>query len=178
YFHTKYQAVSWPKAGFECQVNNTHSDWIKTGSLYGLVNIARSPAQDGEWWTQEIIVQGNSVTVLVDGKKVLQYNEPPGVQQVKASLGNTHLSLHAAEDDLRYTLCLERGVEPGGATGAESDLFHGRESGNSSRHLRRGRTERFAVLLGHEDRQAKNGGPLKQERCVSDQPFLLENKRQ
>ena len=46
YFHTKYQPDGWPKAGFECQVNNTHSDWIKTGSLYGIVNIAKSPAQD------------------------------------------------------------------------------------------------------------------------------------
>ena len=42
YFHTKYQAQNWPKGGFECQVNNTHRDWIKTGSLYGLVNIARA----------------------------------------------------------------------------------------------------------------------------------------
>jgi hypothetical protein len=33
YFHTKYQPNDWPRAGFECQVNNTHSDWIKTGSL-------------------------------------------------------------------------------------------------------------------------------------------------
>jgi len=78
YFHTKYQAQSWPKGGFECQVNNTHSDWIKTGSLYALVNIAGSPAVDGKWWTQEIIVQGNVVTVLIDGKKLLQYHEPSG----------------------------------------------------------------------------------------------------
>jgi hypothetical protein len=80
YFHTKYQATGWPRAGFECQVNNTHSDWIKTGSLYGLVNIAQSPAQDNKWWTQEITVQGNKVTVTIDGKKVFEYNEPPGVQ--------------------------------------------------------------------------------------------------
>ena len=83
YFHTKYQANDWPRAGFECQVNNTHSDWIKTGSLYGLVNIARSPAQDRQWWTQEIIVQGRSVTVLVDGKRVFQYTEPPGAEPGK-----------------------------------------------------------------------------------------------
>jgi hypothetical protein len=83
YFHTKYQPEGWPKAGFECQVNNTHSDWIKTGSLYGLVNIAKSPAEDGKWWTQEIIVKGNSITVLVDGKRVLQYNEPAGAQPGK-----------------------------------------------------------------------------------------------
>jgi len=80
YFHTKYQAEGWPKAGFESQVNNTHSDPIKTSSLYGLVNIFQSPARDNEWWTQEIIVKGRSVTVLVDGKKVFEYNEPPGAQ--------------------------------------------------------------------------------------------------
>jgi len=80
YFHTRYQPDGWPKGGFECQVNNTHSDWIKTGSLWGLVNIGSAPSQDGKWWTQEIVVQGNSVTVLVDGKKVLQYVEPPGTQ--------------------------------------------------------------------------------------------------
>lgn len=83
YFHTKYQPSDWPRAGFECQVNNTHSDWIKTGSLYGVVNIANSPAEDGKWWTQEIIVKGNSVTVLVDGKRVLEYNEPAGAQPGK-----------------------------------------------------------------------------------------------
>jgi len=83
YFHTKYQTEDWPRAGFECQVNNTHSDWIKTSSLYGIVNIAQSPAQDNKWWTQEIIVKGNNVTVRIDGKKVFEYNEPPGTQPGK-----------------------------------------------------------------------------------------------
>jgi hypothetical protein len=98
YFHTKYQAHDWPRGGFECQVNNTHSDWIKTGSLYGLVNIGVSPAQDNKWWTQEIIVQGNSVTVLVDGKKFLQYNEPTGAQAGKdfeRKLGSGTFALQA-----------------------------------------------------------------------------------
>ena len=70
YFHTRYQPQDWPKGGFECQVNNTHGDWIKTASLYGIVNLADTPAEDSKWWTQEIIVQGNTVTVLIDGKKV------------------------------------------------------------------------------------------------------------
>jgi hypothetical protein len=80
YFHTKYQTEGWPKAGFECQVNNTHTDWIRTGSLYGLVNIAASPAQDNAWYTQEIIVKGNTVLVLIDGLKLLEYREPPGTK--------------------------------------------------------------------------------------------------
>ncbi|HLP75836.1 MAG TPA: DUF1080 domain-containing protein, partial [Candidatus Paceibacterota bacterium] len=34
YFHTKYQETGWPINGFESQVNVSHSDWKKTGSLY------------------------------------------------------------------------------------------------------------------------------------------------
>ena len=44
YFHTAYQEKGFPRAGIECQVNVSHSDWIKTGSLYGLVNIGLTPA--------------------------------------------------------------------------------------------------------------------------------------
>jgi len=83
YFHTKYQETGWPKGGFECQVNNTQGDWKKTGSLYDVVNVAVPLPQDKKWWTQHITVKGNSVTVRVDGKIVLNYNEPPGAQAGK-----------------------------------------------------------------------------------------------
>lgn len=80
YFHTKYQESNWPKEGFECQVNVSHTDWKKTGSLYDIANLGVTPAQDKKWWTQHITVQGNKVTVRIDGKTVLEYNEPPGAQ--------------------------------------------------------------------------------------------------
>jgi hypothetical protein len=83
YFHTAYQEKDWPQIGFECQVNVTQGDWIKTGSLYGLANISSTPAQDKKWWTQEIIVKGSKVTVLIDGKIVLEYTEPEGAQPGK-----------------------------------------------------------------------------------------------
>jgi hypothetical protein len=107
YFHTKYQPSDWPHAGFECQVNNTHSDWIKTGSLYGLVNIAQSPAKDYKWWTQEIIVKDKSVTVIVNGKKVFEYNEPPGTQpgkpfEHKLGEGTFALQGHDPKSVVRY----------------------------------------------------------------------------
>jgi hypothetical protein len=107
YFHTKYQSEGFPRAGFECQVDNTHTDWIRTGSLYGVANIAASPAQDGAWWTQEIIVQGHTVTVLIDGKKLLQYNEPRGMQaagdsQHKLSEGTFALQAHDPGSVVRY----------------------------------------------------------------------------
>jgi hypothetical protein len=83
YFHTEYQADGWPNRGFESQVNNSHSDWKKTGSIYDVANTGLTSASDNKWWTQEIIVEGNKVTVLVDGKQVVQYIEPPGAQPTK-----------------------------------------------------------------------------------------------
>ena len=76
YIHTQYQESGWPKFGFETQVNNTHTDWKKTGSLYDIINVRESAAQDNKWWTQHIIVQGNHVTIKIDGKTVMDYTEP------------------------------------------------------------------------------------------------------
>jgi len=107
YFHTKYQEKSWPRGGFECQVNNTQGDWKKTGSLYDVVNVAQSLATDKKWWTQEIIVEGNKVTVKVDGKIVLEYTEPPGAQagkgfERKLSEGTFALQAHDPKSLIRY----------------------------------------------------------------------------
>ena len=98
YFHTKYQDTSWPKAGFESQVNNTQSDWKKTGSIYGIANIGVAVPQDNVWWTQEITVQGNVVTVSIDGKKVVEYDEPPGAvagKDFERKLGSGTFALQA-----------------------------------------------------------------------------------
>lgn len=107
YFHTKYQAEGWPRTGIECQVNNTHGDWKKTGSLYDIANTGLTVAQDNKWWTQEIIVQGNKVLVLIDGKKVLEYNEPTGAQPNKdytrkLDEGTFCLQGHDPKSTIRY----------------------------------------------------------------------------
>jgi len=105
YFHTAYQEKGFPRAGFECQVNVSHSDWIKTGSLYGLVNIGMTPAQDNKWWTQHIIVRGRKVTVKIDGKTVLEYNEPQGAQSgtgKKLGEGTFALQAHDPKSVIRY----------------------------------------------------------------------------
>ena len=55
--------MSWPDKGFEVQVNNTHTDPIKSGSLYHVVDIGNdvvSPiVKDNEWFTEHIVVKGN-----------------------------------------------------------------------------------------------------------------------
>ena len=54
YFHTKYQPTGFPSTGIECQVDNSHKDPRRTGSLYQLKDIMNdSPAKDNEWFTQD-----------------------------------------------------------------------------------------------------------------------------
>ena len=45
YFHTRFQDDGWPKAGFECQINNTYHDPKKTASIYG---VSRLPGSTGK----------------------------------------------------------------------------------------------------------------------------------
>jgi hypothetical protein len=83
YFHTKFQETGWPKYGYETQVNNTHGDWRKTGSLYAVEDVKESAAQDDKWWTQHIIVKGKHIIVKIDGKTVVDYTEPEGKEPGK-----------------------------------------------------------------------------------------------
>jgi hypothetical protein len=80
YFHTEWQAEGWPNTGLESQVNNTQSDWRKTGSIYGLASVGFSLAEDNKWWTQHIIVNGDTVLVKIDGKICVEYKEQLGTQ--------------------------------------------------------------------------------------------------
>jgi hypothetical protein len=81
YFHTAYQEKSWPSKGYEVQVNNSHTDWRRTGSLYAVQDVKEVFAKDNEWFTEEIIVQGKKVTVKVNGKVVVEYTEPANAQR-------------------------------------------------------------------------------------------------
>jgi hypothetical protein len=76
YFHTKYQPEGWPSKGYEVQVNNSHTDWRRTGGLYAIDDVREPPAKDNEWFTQHIIVNGKNVKVMIDGKTVVDYTEP------------------------------------------------------------------------------------------------------
>lgn len=76
YFHTKYQEEGWPSLGHEAQVNVTHGDPKKTGSLYNVVDVSDPPCKDDEYWTQHIIVKGNHIVIKINGKTVVDYKEP------------------------------------------------------------------------------------------------------
>ena len=75
FFHTEYQETDWPKVGHEAQVNNSHVDWRRTGSLYAVKDLRESAAVDNEWFDYHIVVQGKQVTIKVNGETVNQFTE-------------------------------------------------------------------------------------------------------
>ncbi len=76
YFHTEYQETGWPSKGYEAQVNNTHTDWRKTGSLYAVKDVNESPTKDNEWFTEHIIVRDKRIIIKVNGKTMVDWTEP------------------------------------------------------------------------------------------------------
>ena len=103
YFHTKYQETGFPGTGYESQVNVSHGDPVKTGSLWGVVKLYETPAKDNKWWEQHIIVRGQNIVVKINGKTVLDYTEPKGVQGGrKISSGSFALQAHDPKSVIYY----------------------------------------------------------------------------
>jgi hypothetical protein len=75
YFHTIFQEEGFPSTGYEIQVNNSHTDWRRTGSIYAVQDVKEAPAKDNEWFTQHIIVQGKKITVKINDKVINDYTE-------------------------------------------------------------------------------------------------------
>jgi hypothetical protein len=70
---------------FRAQINSTHGDPIKTGSLYPAFNPGLSPGdkekiivkdklhKPDEWFTQEVIADGNHIVIKVNGKTTVDF---------------------------------------------------------------------------------------------------------
>jgi hypothetical protein len=75
--------------GYEAQINSTHTDIIRTGSLYPNDRLKLSKAQlakmrettivkeqlhkPDEWFTQEVIADGNRIKIFVNGKQTVDF---------------------------------------------------------------------------------------------------------
>ncbi len=81
YFHTAYQEKGWPAKGYEVQVNNSQTDWRRTGSLYAIDDVKEVYVKDNEWYTESVMVQGKRVVIKINGKTVVDYTEPENVQR-------------------------------------------------------------------------------------------------
>lgn len=84
YFRTQF-GKGFPK-GYEAQINSTHGDPKRTGSLYNFVDIKEQLVKPDEWFTQEVVAEGNHIQIFVNGKKVVDYTDPK----------NTHVKGHFA----------------------------------------------------------------------------------
>ena len=67
----------WPGKGFEIQVNNTYvSDPRKTFSIYEVEDVHEQLVSDNQWFTEDIIAKGDTITVKYDGKVIAEWTQP------------------------------------------------------------------------------------------------------
>lgn len=89
------------------QVNQTHTDWKRTGSLYDVVNVKEQVVKDNEWYTYDIIVKGKHVTVKVNDKVVVDWEQPADYHPDKTfqrviDKGTFALQAHDPKSVVRY----------------------------------------------------------------------------
>ncbi len=71
YFRAQFGA-GYPK-GYEAQINSTHPDPQKTGSLWGLAPYKKMLVKPDTWFTQEVIARGNHIIIKVNGTTTVDY---------------------------------------------------------------------------------------------------------
>lgn len=102
FLHTEYQDHGWPKKGYEVQVNASHSDPIKTGSLYGVKNVMnKAPHEDREWFDLYFKVEGKRILVKVDGEVVNEYTEKPEDIKGERRLSSGTIAIQAHDPNSR-----------------------------------------------------------------------------
>jgi hypothetical protein len=84
YFDTEFQDSGFPKKGFEVQVNNTHSDPVKTGSLYHVKDLNAADINgivaDNQWFEEDITVMNKTVTIKLNGHEMVSWTQPENWQ--------------------------------------------------------------------------------------------------
>jgi hypothetical protein len=104
FFHTEYQEEGWPAKGYEAQVNATHSDPRKTGSLYSVNDVMNdAPHEDEEWFTYYIKVDGDHIEFKLDGETVMEFTEPADRDgDIRLSSGTFALQAHDPDSRVYY----------------------------------------------------------------------------
>ncbi len=71
YFRVAF-GPAWPK-GYEAQINSTHQDPVKTGSLYNFKAVKEILVKPDEWFDYEVIAKGNHIVIKVNGKTTVDF---------------------------------------------------------------------------------------------------------
>ena len=67
--------------GYEIQLNSSEREKRKTGSLYAVVDLDKSPVDENQWFRARIAVQEKRITVYLNDQKVIDYTEPADVKR-------------------------------------------------------------------------------------------------
>jgi hypothetical protein len=94
YFRTKMER-GFP-TGYEAQVNCSHRDPVKTGSLYNIAKNLQAPHADNEWFVQHIVAQGDRIVIKVNGKVIVD------VKNGKHQKGHIALQQHDPGSVVEY----------------------------------------------------------------------------
>ena len=65
--------------GYEVQIDAAGDEWHTTGALYSLTKVAKRPQKPaGEWNTMDILLQGQTTTVILNGETINEFagNQP------------------------------------------------------------------------------------------------------
>ena len=100
YFHTRYEEEGTPAFGYEAQINASRDGESKTGSLIGASEVTTAAHEDNEWFSYHIKVDGEKVTVRVNGETVNEFTEPSDVDG-PASLHRGTIGLESVGSDSR-----------------------------------------------------------------------------
>jgi hypothetical protein len=82
FIHTDYatsNAKQHLAKGYEIQLNSSAIEKRKTGSLYAVVDLDKSAADESQWFKVLITVRGKKITIQVNDKTVVDYTEPDPV---------------------------------------------------------------------------------------------------
>ena len=88
-----------PAYGYEAQINASRAGEPMTGSLTGASDVNTASHSDNEWFTYYIKVEGNTITVKVNGETVNEFTEAPGAGW--GGLNHGTIALEAVGDDSR-----------------------------------------------------------------------------
>ena len=67
--------------GYEIQLNSSAKEKRKTGSLYAIVDLAKSPVDESQWFKVRVTVRDQRITIHVNDQQTVDYTEPPDVQR-------------------------------------------------------------------------------------------------
>jgi hypothetical protein len=100
YLRTAYQPDGFPSNGYEVQVNNSHTDWRRTGSLYAVQDVREGPP-DNQWFTVRATVRGRHIQVWVNDKQTVDYTEPD-TAKTRLTGGTVALQGHDPGSEVHY----------------------------------------------------------------------------